>query len=350
MTDPIGSWNLRTRSARSGTTPLHYTHSAMCATATQTVRHLFQRYCDAANGIATSATLTRNIDLPVLDAIDAGALTDTYLVLQASTMGTHLNALLRNIGNGQAIQDFYNTYAETRTYLRLKQSHPGLTPIPRQPNQTPDFALTLPQETIYLEYKSLNMVGGTAAQSTNLNQSLTANISLQDQARTGRRVRSATTVTQPYHATGFPYDPHSPRMVIETITRKIQSNLSPGQFGLGATLLLVDLAELPLVSRPQDSLNRTYIDTDTGLPISGELWHIAWGRLGTPIYKPSDAGVGTNEDEALTTEGILTAYPYVRGIIFLIGNDSYGTIEASQQPPHLVAFVQGITTHTRTAP
>jgi hypothetical protein len=313
---------------------------------TPSLRAHFLAYCNAANGIAISATLIRNVDLVLLDTIDAGIPNDAYLARQARAIHGYINALIPTIGNTQAIQDLYNAYAETRTYLRLQRHYPNVTPIPPQPRkQTPDFSISLHQGSIYLEYKSLNGVGGTAAHNNQLQQNLNANIALQGQ--TGP-VRTTTTVLQPYHATGFHYDPRSTKMVIETITTKIQGNLAPGQFAFGPTILLVDLAELPLASVPQDALDPTYTDGTTGHPISGELYHIAWGTLGTTIFKPFN-GI-TDFDGPLGTEGILRVHPFVAGIIFLFDEDWLGAIDGAAQPAHLVTLVQALTAKTRTSP
>lgn len=173
----------------------------------------------AAGSIALSPTLQRHVTLDALKLLETTATTtnDSYIRGQLTIIDTQLTKLLTNIGDGQAIQDLKDAVNEATTYVTLKHLDASTTAIPRSKTKgqaTPDFTVTLPDGALYLEYKSLNMVGGTAKQQTLLTNSLAANIALPRQLRAGQKTATATTVIQPYHTPGAPYDYTSTRMVM----------------------------------------------------------------------------------------------------------------------------------------
>lgn len=122
---------------------------------------------DRASPLAVSPTLHRHVTLNGLRHIEAKAKTtnNPYLRRQVKTVGRQITKVLANIGNGQAIQDLKDAYAEATTYIALCDFDPTTTAIPRQQGQaTPDFSVKLSDGLLYLEFKSLNMVGGTSKQ------------------------------------------------------------------------------------------------------------------------------------------------------------------------------------------
>lgn len=92
----------------------------------------------------------------------------------------------------------------------------------------------------------------------------------------------------------------------EKIAEKAANNFGRAQFQQGPTFALLNLLRLPLPGQGASSLAPSfYDDANGGACVSGVLWHVAFGKLGWPIYRyPEFEGDGT-ADGTLSREGIL---------------------------------------------
>ena len=92
--------------------------------------------------------------------------------------------------------------------------------------------------------------------------------------------------------------------------------------------MLVDLSDqLPLLSQPLEAIQEKYFDYHGNTQVSGELWSVAFGKVGDQILKPAEFEGANNFDGELEKEGILVSHPYIKGIVFHVNENFYSVAE-----------------------
>ena len=94
----------------------------------------------------------------------------------------------------------------------------------------------------------------------------------------------------PYKALGQTegYDPRSLMLVVDTLRDKCRTAFKPSQFELGPTFALAIVDRLVLPGGRHALAPYYYEPFHSGCCVSGALWHAAYGRIGTPIFRLPD--------------------------------------------------------------
>lgn len=239
-----------------------------------------------------------------------------------------------------ALMEMKNIYSEAYIFSKLKSllAIEKINEEGKKHKKTPDYKVKFRGKDIYIELKSLNMIDGTEKQKAIMNDSINAKRIAEEQIKSGLKVGMGIHVVQPYYSPNKPYDPTSVRLVIESLVDKINQNIKSGQYDSGDTILLIDFSDqLLLTSTPSEALKEKHDG------ISGELWHVAFGKVETNILKHPEFDGASNDDGILQKEGILITHPYIKGIIFHIDDNFYSIAEIKQETLNVVNLLQYLT-------
>ena len=238
------------------------------------------------------------IDLTTLRAIDLEAHVNPVL----DTFRNDLESRLRQVSaidDVEAYSQAFEIYGEAVAYLHLREHVETKRLKEREGTPTPDFECTLEgKKVFYVEVKSLDVVEGRLKNLDMLDDGLDASAELENQVHAGKRVAFAESEIAPYRAVGEmeTYDPWSVIRPIETLRAKCAGAFKPKQFAHGPTFGLAIIDRLALVHGMYDLAPHHYSDYGDGGTASGVLWHMAYGRPGTPIFRiPEFAGAPSLE-------------------------------------------------------
>lgn len=258
---------------------------------------------------------------------------------------TLANKALKNIVDFNSLIGIKNIYSEAYIFSKLR-SLLFIEKIPENSNKSPDYKVKFRDEDIYIELKSLNMLGGTLKHRDIMTGSLDSIIEAENQVRRGSRSGFGIQVIQPYLSLNKEYDSRSVRLVIESLIDKINQNIKEGQYSLGDTVLLVDLSDqLPLISKPSQAIQDKHYDDTGNTYVSGELWNVAFGKLEDQISKPAEFEGADNADGMLLKEGILIRHPYIKGLIFHVNEGFYSIAEITEYNLNVVHFLKYLSKH-----
>ena len=297
---------------------------------------------------ATSGITTN----PTLDAFsgDECKMLDSFYN-QDETVREKINNCL-NLLEGLSIdynvkyKSAYEEYNEAITYIELSDKF-STTRIPESSTKTPDFNIKRNDEDspidLYVEVKALSFLDGNLNYIQAQKDSLKANLSIEKQQRSGRRIASAETIISPFSKNG-----KSPnfREVIEIYIEKIQNNIKEGQFQLGDTVLLIDLKQLLPPNNWYESGLAIYQERMYQSMVSGTLWHTAFGQIGDMIFAPIKFEGEFNVDSKLEKNGILIDYPFIKGLIFAVYENFQerrylGFYRHNEQAGQIADFISG---------
>jgi hypothetical protein len=166
--------------------------------------------------------------------------------------------------------------------------------------------------TFFIEVKTFNVVDAAWRLQDMREDALDAQVELERQANTGRKVAIAMHPIQPYHrfvknrGSDPEYDPYSVRDVICMLIDKAVSAFKVSQFERGPTFALASLLRLPLPGQGRNALAPYFYDPrHGGACVSGVLWQAVFGTAGAPIHRsPEFEGAGT-VDGFLDKAGLL---------------------------------------------
>lgn len=258
----------------------------------------FLNVCHFLNEYSSSHSLSA-IDLKTLRAIDLEAHCDRVLDELMQELRSRLEKA-PDIDEVTAYSQVFEAYGEVIAYRFLRERMPTEKVRERKGQQTPDFRCR-PEGSrpFYVEVKTFDIVGGQPRNRAMMDDALESKVHLEKQMRAGKAVAHAVTEVAPYRKSGETdgYDSYSLIRVIETLHDKALQCFKQGQFKDGPTLALAVTDRLPLMSGPFDLAPYYYSDSNDGGIASGVLWHMAYGRPGTPILRlPEFAGAGSLED------------------------------------------------------
>jgi len=283
------------------------------------------------------------IDIDLIGRLEAKAATEPVARELLASLD-QAAAAVRHITDYERLLPLYECYAEAKVGLTLLDA--GL-PVERVPRSTrpgekrPDFKVR-PGRDFFVEVKSLHARYGPDNYRRTMEAGFGALVSLDE--RRGSAAATAEVVVQPHRPGARDgYDPRSPRFLSEELIGRLDAHVKRGQFGLGDTVLAVELSLLPLLGTPLDELHRTYPDPHEGGPVSGVLWHLAFGADGTDMFRPAEFTGSGHLDGRLAAAGILghRTDDFVRGLWVLTGNWG-GWLLRSADEPALGALVAAL--------
>ncbi|PZQ80609.1 MAG: hypothetical protein DI549_16585 [Ancylobacter novellus] len=269
----------------------------------------YLRHAQEINALTRSHSLS-TVDLKTLKEIDGLGHNDPAFGKFVADLVAKLGPKTKTF-DVIAYSQFFEIYGEAIT-LQYLRSRPGLQ-AGRVEESTvggegrPDFICRFDDgQTFYVEVKSLDIVGGEFRHREMMNDALDVQAELDDHRKEGRRVIFAEGTIAPYKTFGQTtgYDCRSLNLVIDTLRGKCRSAFKSSQFELGPTFALAVVDRL-IVPGGRNALAPYYYDSfNSGCCVSGVLWHVAYGRIGTPIFRSPDfEGMPTLEAH-LTTDGL----------------------------------------------
>ncbi len=256
------------------------------------------------------------IDSGLLARIEAGSDTgDEFLASIEREIRHHLQAVTQP-EDLEPIRQAYTAYAEAAVYLLLTDKGVALQRTPGTGDlnqQRPDFLHKHQSGEVYFEVKCLDFEGGELRHRELAYDALESASEL-DARSVNPGVYSRAIEVSPFQPGSSPADR------IESTIKKIRGNAKMGQLAYGPCILVVELGRLTLDAEHPSCLLPVYYNEGATADAcaSGELWHLAFGRIGETIYRlPEAEGMG-NIDRPLEEDGILRAYPELLGISFIL--------------------------------
>ena len=295
--------------------------------------------CHALHEYSASHSLS-SIDLEILRAIDLEGHRNQVLDTFRNDLKSRLDQV-SGIDDITAYSQAFEIYGEILVYLHLHERVPTERLSERQGQKTPDFRCTPPDgKPFYIEVKSFDIVGGNARKLAMMDDGQDAKAELEEQVHAGKRIAMAETEIDLFRKAGETktYDPYSVIRVIDTLREKSLGAFKEGQFKEGPTFALAVMDRLLLPGGKFDLAPYYYADFNDGGIASGALWHMAYGRSGTPIFRlPKFAGAKSLEGH-LDRLGLFVddTRPFLGpGLIVLhleqCGRRAYGLVNSAYQ-------------------
>jgi len=248
---------------------------------------VYLRHIHALNEWTRNMSLA-TVDLDLLQKIDLTAHDDPTFSGFAAQMRAKLNEIT-SPPDVVRYSQFFEIYGEAMVLLYLRARVPTRR-VTEAATETPDFECH-PKDGIpfYVEVKTLDIVGGALRHDAMMVDAIDAQVDLQEQIDRGVRVAVAESEIDPYRRYGetATYDPRSLIRVVDTVREKFQQAFKPGQFALGPTIALA-VADRLIIPGHECALAPYYYDDASETCLSGVLWHAAYGREGTPIFRHPD--------------------------------------------------------------
>jgi hypothetical protein len=112
----------------------------------------------------------------------------------------------------------------------------------------------------------------------------------------------------------------TPSERVDLVIARLTSALKRDQLRHGPTVLVVDLGRLPNLSFGPSALLPVFFHAAPPAEscVSGELWHIALGRMGERMFRLPQFDGASNLDGHLTRQGLLLDYPELVAITFVL--------------------------------
>lgn len=215
--------------------------------------------------------------------------------------------------------EFAQLLGEAQFYLFCKNRGVNLERIKECNNKTPDFKHV--NQDIFFEVKTLSVVSGGSGINKALEDALDAQIDIEKQLQSGKRVATGISVVQPYGEKPYQKGKGTVTAVIETLIEKTKQNLKKEQFSNGVSFLVLNLSIIPPFRTENFVLRPAYCDDYMFKKcISGELWMVAFARPGMPVLGMPEFEVKPCVESIIDRYGILVdqEYDFVDGILFMI--------------------------------
>lgn len=215
--------------------------------------------------------------------------------------------LLRNytVGYSEHLKTAFDTFSECSVYIRLSNRGVLIERVPEAQEPRPDFKIQYCGEEAYCEVKTLGWADGMQNYNTALYDGIAARIEIERQVSLGVKVPIATSGIAPF-GQGEELSMNPGKLFTRKIIDKLGNNIKGSQFELGPTILICDLSLLYLPSSgPRLASVIAYIAAESCCIVSGELWHIAFGRMEDQILKRIEFEGAPNTSGRLERNGIL---------------------------------------------
>jgi hypothetical protein len=220
--------------------------------------------------------------------------------------------------NADKTNEFAQLLGEAHFYLLCKNKGVALKRIKEGADKTPDFIFEA--QDMYFEVKTLSVVSGSSGIKKSLEDSLEAQIDIEDQLKRGKRIATGISVIQPYGEKPYQKGKRNITTVIETLIEKTRQNIKSGQFPNGKSFLVLNLSIIPPFRTENFVLRPAYCDYMFSKAVSGELWMIAFAQPGAPILGIPEFEGKPGVESIMEKSGILSDpdYEYISGILLMI--------------------------------
>lgn len=265
------------------------------------------------NSYTVNWTIFRMDDWTLQMIEDGAARGDAVLIQAERDLLAALAAIIRP-DDYTGISRAFEIFEEALVYITLRGRN---LPLRRTPGtgghaqKRPDFQCDHPRGTFYVEVKTLDFQDGWIRHDAIANAGLDAKAELEGRARSpGVHVGTPVAIS-----------PHRPGATaadrIETAIKKIKGNIKLDQVTYGPTVLVVDTSRLSLDDGDPSALVPTYFHALPRSCVSGELWHIAFGRPEDLILARPEFEGKSNIDRRLRETGVYIDYPELMALAFV---------------------------------
>ena len=263
------------------------------------------------------------INQNMIEKIDQEKLSD-------STLNSLAKELYQMFQKVKAPEDYtqmgqaFEIYSECDLYIKTKEKGTLLrrtSGTGEHKQKRPDFECVYNSDCLYFELKTLEVMCPLVRHPD------TANKALEIAAEIGARAKTpGVHFAEPLEISGYNENLTSSQRIDETI-KKIVQNIKKEQINYGPTVLVVNLGRLPNITFGSSSLLPVfYHSTPTAEScVSGELWQIAYGKIGEQVFKLPEFNGASNLDGHQMQEGILHQFPELIAITFMIPRLSEAT-------------------------
>ncbi len=221
--------------------------------------------------------------------------------------------------NSDKTNEFAQLLGEAHFYLLCKNKGICLERIKEGDDKTPDFRFEA--QDMYFEVKTLSVVSGSFGIRQSLEDSLDAQVDIEEQLKKGKRVATGVSVVQPYGEKLYQQGKGTVTAVIETLVEKTRQNIKSGQFPNDKSFLVLNLSIIPPFRTENFVLRPAYCDDYMfRKAVSGELWMTAFAQPGAPILGIPEFEGKPGVESIMQKSGILndSEYEYIGGILFMI--------------------------------
>ena len=299
------------------------------------------RMKSAIHGISSNETLNcfDDVTCQLLDQSNDG-----FLMNRTQKCAKALSDL-QKIDYDDRIKSAFDDYNEALVYYTLKYIKCyDIQNITETKTKTPDFTISYNSDDFFVEMKSLAFGDGNLGYKKAMEESVEANISIEEQRKKGKRICSSIRTIRPFNCK----DAHDQ---LTQIYRKIDNNIKGGQFLSGDTVLLVDLTQITLGLGLDGGECFSSYPGASGCLLSGMLWNLAFGKVEHLYYiNPEFDGKPNISDNSLGFDGLLHIYNQVKGIIFSFGTSPetkqfYGLFRRADTDKPWAIFIQDCCTY-----
>lgn len=221
--------------------------------------------------------------------------------------------------NADKTNEFAQLLGEAHFYLLSQERGVALKRVKEGANKTPDFLFEA--QDIYFEVKTLSVVSGDSGIKKSLEDSLEAQIDIEEQINEGKRIATGVSVVQPYGEKPYQKGKGTISAVIDTLLEKSRQNIKSGQFPNDKSFLVLNLSIIPPFRIENYVLRPAYCDDYMyRKAVSGELWMMAFAKPGTPILGIPEFEGKPGVESIIEKLGILSdpEYQNIAGILFMI--------------------------------
>lgn len=282
----------------------------------ENLKSQFIKALRATTGLANNSYLT--FLKGAVEKVSNASQTDQVL----SEYNQHLLAIVSENDfalNPDKTNDFAQLIGEAHFYLLCKNKGVTLTRIKEGKDKTPDFKFET--HDMHFEVKTLSVVSGSSGIKKSLEDSLDAQIDIEDQLKKGKRIATGISVVQPYGKKPYQKGKGTITAAIETLIEKTRQNIKPGQYPNDRSFLVLNLSIIPPFRTENYVLRPVYCDDYMfNKAVSGELWMMAFANPGTPVLCTPEFEGKPCVESILEKAGILVDpnFDMVSGILFMI--------------------------------
>ena len=223
--------------------------------------------------------------------------------------------------DGRLTNEFAQTLGEAHFFVLCLEKGVALTRIREQNHKTPDFRLNRDALSLFFEVKTLSVVDGQSGINRHLEDSLDAQIEIEEHLGAGKRVASAVSVVQPYGGKPYQRGKGTITAVIETLIEKTRQNIKLDQYSNANSFLVVNLSIISPFRTDNYVLRPAYCDDYLfRKTVTGDLWMLAFGKPGMLIHGVPEFEGKPGVEGFLDKCGILSdpEFDNIAGILLMV--------------------------------
>ena len=267
------------------------------------------------SGLTANMSVMAFVGRERIEAFETAAQSDALMTELVGEFRNRLAAIRGAEAFGEMSQA-YGAFAEANFAFEMLRRGVPLQRTPgtgRQGQKRPDFMYPHAKGPIHFEVKALDIAEPMVRYKEMADDALEQAADLDDRARKPG-VHFSETVMSGYR----PEMTASER--IDLVVTRLSNALKRDQLRYGPTILAVDLGRLPDLGFGPSALLPVFFHARLQAEscVSGELWHVALGRIGERVFRLPQFDGASNLDGQLTRQGLLHDYAELVAVTFVL--------------------------------